>query len=67
VESPRLTLRVDCSALCCAEQPYIEVIAPDGKIPARDACQFNQQDYRHRVTVPVMNGHYTVRRVGKQS
>jgi hypothetical protein len=42
--------------------------APSG--PARrhsptDAHQFDQRGYRHRVTIPLMDGHYRVRAVEK--
>jgi peptidoglycan/xylan/chitin deacetylase (PgdA/CDA1 family) len=65
VERPLLTLHVDCGAACSAERPHIELTAPNGQSVDRDACQFDERRYRHRVTIPLMNGHYRVRAVEK--
>ena len=56
---------VDCGAVCSAEKPHIELTAPNGQSVDRDACQFDQRGYRHRVTIPLMDGHYRVRAVEK--
>jgi peptidoglycan/xylan/chitin deacetylase (PgdA/CDA1 family) len=66
LERSHLTLRLDCSALCCARQRYIEVTTPDGRILAPDAYQFDERHYRHRVTVPVISGHYGLRPAATQ-
>ena len=40
VERPRLTLLVDCAAVCSPEEPLIELITPDGTAVAPTAVQF---------------------------
>jgi len=61
IDRPKLTLRLDCSALCCARQRYIEVTTPEGQVLTPDAYQFDERHYHHRVTVPVVSGHYDLR------
>lgn len=60
VPQARLTLRIDASAICSAAEPLIEVIQPDGRTVAEDAFVFDQQNYRHLVTLPVIAGFYRV-------
>jgi peptidoglycan/xylan/chitin deacetylase (PgdA/CDA1 family) len=66
LDRPQLTLLLDCSALCCARQRYIEVTTPDGRILAPDAYQFDEHHYRHRMTIPVVSGHYGLRPAATQ-
>ena len=61
VERPKLTMRVDCSAVCTAARPVIDVVLPDGTTADAAACRFDRASYRHLVTVPVMEGRYWVR------
>lgn len=61
VERPALTLRVDCSVVCTPAQSLIELVLPDGTALDPAACRFDRENYRHLVTVPVMEGRYRVR------
>jgi peptidoglycan/xylan/chitin deacetylase (PgdA/CDA1 family) len=61
VERPSLTLTVDCAAACSPRAPFIEIVTPDGVALDAGAFQFDHQRYRHRVTLPVVDGRYTVR------
>jgi hypothetical protein len=58
---PELTLTVDCSALCTAAQPLIEVILPDSRIMDPSRCRFDPGRLRHLITVPIMEGRFQVR------
>jgi peptidoglycan/xylan/chitin deacetylase (PgdA/CDA1 family) len=61
VERPVLTLRIDSAAICQAAFPRVVVTLPDGSEPAPDAYRFDESGFEHLVTIPVMNGRYTVR------
>jgi hypothetical protein len=61
VERPLLTLYVACAAVCSGAQPVVEIITPDGAVADVGAFAFDRDQYRHRVTVPVMSGRYLVR------
>jgi hypothetical protein len=61
VERPSLTLVIGCAGLCSPAAPFIEVITPDGVAIDASACRFDTERYRHRVTVPVIQGRYGVR------
>jgi hypothetical protein len=61
VERPLLTLRIDCAAVCTSVQPLIELVTPDGVAVNPGAFRFDRARYRHRVTVPVVQGRYLVR------
>ena len=60
IERPQLTLHIDCSAVCSAAQPLIEVIAPGGAAVDAGACRFDRDRYGHTVTIPVEEGRYSV-------
>jgi hypothetical protein len=60
VERPQLTLFVECTAVCSAEQPLVEITTPDGVVVDASACRFDRERYRHRVTLPVVPGRYRV-------
>jgi hypothetical protein len=57
-ERPQLTLRIDATAISTAAQPAIEVRLPDGRAVAD--CRGDARPNCHLVTLPVMNGRYTV-------
>ena len=61
VERPLLTLRVNCAAVCSRTQPLADIVAPDGTTLDAAAFRFDTERYRHRVTLPVMQGRYKVR------
>jgi len=61
VDRPLLTLVVGAAAVCSPAAPFIELIAPDGVAIDSSAYAFDTETYRHRVTVPVMQGRYQVR------
>jgi len=61
VERPTLTLHIDCAAVCSPLQPIIEVATPDGVAVDPCAIRFDRERYRHRITVPVVEGRYHVR------
>ncbi len=63
VERPRLTLVVDCAALCSPEQPLVEITTPDGTAVDASSIRFDSERYRHRVTLPVIQGRYRVQPV----
>lgn len=60
-QSPLLTLRIDCSMICDPGRPLVDVMLPDGMAIDPAVCQFDERQYRHLVTVPVMEGRYRVR------
>jgi hypothetical protein len=61
VERPRLTLRIDCAAVCSPSHPLIEIVTPDGVTLDAAAFRFDRLRHQHMVTLPVINGHYQVR------
>jgi hypothetical protein len=61
VTQPRLTLRIDCSAIGARAAGPIEVVLPDGTIVSADAIGPDSGRHLHLVTVPVVNGPYTLR------
>ena len=66
VERPLLTLFIDCAAVNSPEQPLIELTTPDGVAVDANAFRFDRERYRHRVTLPVMQGRYGVRPVAER-
>lgn len=62
---PMLTLRIDCRPICDAGKPQIEVTTPEGQIVAPGACDFDESEYRHLITVPVIDGHYRLKPVAR--
>jgi hypothetical protein len=61
MEDARLSLRVDCAALCTSSQPLIDVITPDGQPLHADAYRYDPDGHRHLVTIPVVAGRFRVR------
>jgi hypothetical protein len=61
VDRPKLTLRLDCAAVCSPRQPLIDVITPDGSVAAAEPPRGGSNRYRHLVTVPIQEGRYHVR------
>ncbi len=57
----KLTLTVDCSAVCSPSENRIDVILPDGSaVPPADV-RFDHSGYRHSVSVPIADGRYLIR------
>ena len=55
-----LTLLIDSRCICSQEKPYIKIWLPNGCLLAGQQYRYDIPGYRHRVTVPVMNGMYLV-------
>lgn len=60
VQTPLLTLRIDCSVICDPARPLVDVVRPDGIAVDPSACQYDRLRYRHLITIPVMEGRYHV-------
>ena len=60
VERPLLTLCIDASALCDSARPHIVVDLPEGGELANTDYRFDELEYRHMVTLPLMTGRYRV-------
>ena len=61
IERPALTLRLGCASICSRQTPRVVVTLPDGAELPPDACRFDPSAFNHLVTIPVMNGTYSVR------
>lgn len=61
VDRPQLTVRIDCAAVCSTDQPFIELTTPDGVLLDASTFRFDSEQYRHLVTLPVVEGRYRVR------
>jgi peptidoglycan/xylan/chitin deacetylase (PgdA/CDA1 family) len=59
VQSP-LTLVVDCAAVCSAERPGVDITMPDGETLDARHIVTDARRYRHRITIPVVEGRYRV-------
>ena len=60
VTEPKLTVNVDCSALCSEETPNVNVKLPNGKSLSRNEIDSSPDSYKHALTIPVMNGKYLI-------
>ena len=65
IQRPLLTLRIDCSAVCTRAKPLVEIVLPDGSVVDPVACEFDRRRFRHKVTLPVTEGNYSVRPCGE--
>jgi hypothetical protein len=63
IERPPLTLRIDSASLCSPDRPCLEVVAPDGRSVDPASCRFDRTRFSHLVTIPVINGRFSVRPV----
>jgi peptidoglycan/xylan/chitin deacetylase (PgdA/CDA1 family) len=61
---PTLTLRLDCSAVCAPDTPRIAIALPNGDELDPGSYRFDNLCHRHLVTLPVVNGRYSVRPCG---
>jgi hypothetical protein len=66
VQRAQLTLHLDCKAVCNTTKPHIELTTPDGTRIGPNAYRFDEHEYRHMVTVPVMSGTYHVTAVERR-
>jgi hypothetical protein len=63
VKMPLLTLRIDCSAICDREKPYISLADPTGALVSPQNIRCDTKTFVHLVDIPLIQGEYSVQEV----